>query len=87
MFLRQCSVAKNREHYSALVGVRDEKDWCSSGGDVNDFSRAERFFDTIDEDVNRTNVGDSVERERVRRLLRAFALKNPSTGYCQVMTT
>ncbi|CAN0477276.1 unnamed protein product, partial [Scytosiphon promiscuus] len=44
---------------------------------------AAKVFETIDDDVNRTNVGDSQERERVRRVLKTFALKNPKTGYCQ----
>ncbi|CAM9698483.1 unnamed protein product, partial [Ascophyllum nodosum] len=83
----KCSVTEDREQYSALVAVRDENDWCSGGGDAEDFTRAKGAFRTIDEDVNRTNFGGSTERERVRRLLRAFALKNPSTGYCQGMNS
>lgn len=77
----------DREQYKALIGASNESEWCCQGGAAEDYSLAAAVFQTIDEDVNRTNVGDSVEREGVRRVLRAFALKNPSTGYCQVRNT
>lgn len=66
------------------MSVADETEWCHQGGTAGDYSLAAAVFQTIDEDVNRTNVESSAERERVRRVLRAFAMKNPRTGYCQV---
>lgn len=80
----QSSMTTDREQYTALVGINDETEWCRQGRTAGDYSLAVAVFQTIDEDVNRTNVRDSAERERIRRVLRAFALKNPSTGYCQV---
>lgn len=85
--LHQAAMTEDREQYTALMGVADEKAWCRQGGVAKDYALAAAVFETIDEDVNRTNVEDSAERERVRRVLRAFALKNPSTGYCQVRVT
>lgn len=70
--------------YRALVGVRDETDWRREGGPAEDYSLAALAFETIRSDVNRTNVSSSGERERMRRVLRAFALKEPRVGYCQV---
>lgn len=84
--LYQCSITDAREQYAALVDVKDEAEWCGQGGATDDYALAAKVFETIDYDVNRTNVGDSEERERVRRVLKAFALKNPKTGYCQVMS-
>lgn len=83
----QSSVTEDRAQYSSLMKVFNEKEWCRQGGEAEDYRLAAAVFQTIDEDVNRTNVRDSEERERIRRVLRAFALKNPSTGYCQVNNT
>lgn len=80
----QCSITDAREQYTALVDVKNGTEWCRQGGAAEDYTLAAKAFETIDDDVNRTNVGDSEERERVRRVLKAFALKNPKTGYCQV---
>lgn len=77
-------MTEDREQYPALVSVGDEQEWCRQGGQAAAYRKAAAVFRTIDGDVNRTNVRDSDERERIRRVLRAFALKNPSTGYCQV---
>ena len=82
--LYQCSITEGREQYTALGKVKEEADWCRQGGAPEAYALAAKVFETIDDDVNRTNVGDSDERERVRRVLKAFALKNPKTGYCQV---
>ncbi|CAM9381041.1 unnamed protein product [Choristocarpus tenellus] len=71
--------------YKQIGGVTGEKEWCLLGGSKEDYIRSVAFFPTIDVDVNRTNVRDSVERERVRRVLKAFALQHPDTGYCQAM--
>lgn len=68
----------------ALVAVGDQAEWCRLGGSADDYSLAAVAFPTIQSDVNRTNVSSSVERERLRRVLRAFALKEPRTAYCQV---
>lgn len=83
MFACQSSVTEDREQYPALKSVSDELEWCRYGGVAEDYRLAAAVFKTIDEDVNRTNVRDSDERERLRRVLKAFALKNPTTGYCQ----
>lgn len=77
-------MTEDRLQYPALVSVGNEEEWCRHGGDAEEYRMAAGVFQTIDGDVNRTNVRDSDERERIRRVLRAFALKNPSTGYCQV---
>lgn len=82
----QSSVTEDREQYPALVSVVNKEEWCRNGGDAEEYRMAADVFQTIDGDVNRTNVRDSDERERIRRVLRAFALKNPSTGYCQVLS-
>lgn len=80
----QTAITENREQYTTLVEIHDETEWCYQGGTATNYSLAAAVFQTIDEDVNRTNVRDSAERERIRRVLRTFSLKNPSTGYCQV---
>ncbi|CAM9160813.1 unnamed protein product [Ectocarpus sp. 12 AP-2014] len=79
----KASIAEDREQYAALVSVTDEADWCRRGGSAKDYSLAARALETIRSDVNRTNVSSSAERERMRRVLRAFALKEPRTAYCQ----
>ncbi|CAM9229540.1 unnamed protein product [Discosporangium mesarthrocarpum] len=71
--------------YDSIAQVSGEQEWCGLGGSCSDYKRSATFFQTIDMDVNRTNVRDSVERERVRRVLRTFALQYPDTGYCQAM--
>lgn len=68
----------------SLVAVGGEADWCREGGSADDYALAALAFPTIQSDVNRTNVSSSAERERLRRVLRAFALKEPRTAYCQV---
>lgn len=88
----QVSVTEGREQYKSLVaststgggGGGDEAEWCRRGGSAKDYARAALAFETIRSDVNRTNVSSSAERERMRRVLRAFALKEGRTGYCQV---
>lgn len=80
----QTAITEDREQYTTLVEIHDETEWCRQGGTAINYSLAAAVFQTIDEDVNRTNVRDSAERERIRRVLRTFSLKNPSTGYCQV---
>lgn len=84
--LRKSADTEERQQYESLVRIGGEEDWCNEGGKVEDYRLAATAFRIIDEDVNRTNVRDSEERERTRHILRAFALKNPSTGYCQVIT-
>lgn len=86
--LAQVSVTDRREQYKSLAASMgaggDEAEWCRRGGSAKDYARAALAFETIRSDVNRTNVSSSAERERMRRVLRAFALKEPRTGYCQV---
>jgi hypothetical protein len=48
-------------------------------------------FDTIEKDLTRCLQGidyyleETRAQDRLRRVLRSFALKNPSIGYCQSM--
>ncbi len=73
--------------YHRLCTVENHADWVALGmRDHAHFLLASLQFDQIELDVDRTEETMSApEAMALRRILRAFCLRNPEVGYCQAM--
>eukprot|EP00949_MAST-11_sp_MAST-11-sp1_P003969 g3969.t1 len=73
--------------YASLCAIKDRKDWLREGmTDQAHFMLASLTFDQIEMDLGRTEetITDE-EKAALRRILRAFSLRNPKVGYMQAM--
>ena len=74
-------------NYRILCQIESHKDWLDhQQTDHAHFLLASLQFDQIELDITRTEETiTSAETAALRRILRAFCLRNPRVGYCQAM--
>jgi hypothetical protein len=74
-------------NYRILCQIESHKDWLDRRQtDHAHFLLASLQFDQIELDITRTEETiTSAETAALRRILRAFCLRNPKVGYCQAM--
>ena len=84
--LRQ-TLSSSSLNYHTLCKVESHKDWIDHGQtDHAHFLLASLQFDQIELDITRTEETiTGAETAALRRILRAFCLRNPKVGYCQAM--
>ena len=88
MRFRQHSASrKNAMSYHRLCQVESYEDWLEEGQtDHAHYLMASLQFDQIELDIGRTEeTMTSNESQALRRILRAFCIRNPRIGYCQAM--